>query len=73
MDKRLAYNKNDQEDRFYLHANSVNALQGTLRHAPTDDFVCWGAVDSIIHHLQCEIYILRDEINKLTKKEKNYD
>ena len=59
-----------KEDRFYLHANSVNAAQGILRHGPTKDLPCAQAMDSIIHHLQCEIYILKDEIDRLKEKNK---
>lgn len=67
MDERLSYDKVDPLDRFYLHANSVNALQSPLRHnlALSKDRARWAASDAIIHHLQCEIYILRDEIDRL--------
>ena len=57
----------DNKDTFYLHANSINAIQGTMRHGPTKDLSYAHAIDSIIHHLQCEIYILRDEIERLSK------
>ena len=62
MDKR--------RDKFYLHANSINAMQGVFRHGPTKDLPCAQAIDSIIHHLQCEIYILEDEIERLKEKNK---
>lgn len=57
-----------RDDDFYLHANSINAIQGHLRHGPTKDLPCAQAVDNIIHHLQCEIYILMDEIERLKEK-----
>ena len=60
----------DKEKKFYLHANSINAMQGTLRLGPTKDLPCAHAMNSIIHHLQCEIYILKDEIERL-KESKN--
>ena len=69
MKKRLAYDEIDPKDRFYLHANSISAIQGAFRIGPTKDLPCAEAVDSIIHHLQCEIYILMDEIERLKKED----
>ena len=65
MKTQLSYDKTEPLERFYLHANSVNALQGPLRHGLTRDYARWATADAIIHHLQCEIYILRDEIDRL--------
>lgn len=55
----------DKEAEFYAHANSINAAQGSLRLGPAKDLPCAQAMDSIIYHLQCEIYILKDEIARL--------
>ena len=57
----------DWLDHFYLEANSVNAIQGSIRHYAANGIPGAKELCMIIDHLQSEIYILKDEIQRLRK------
>ena len=55
------------ETKFYGQANSVNAIQGSIRHYAANGIPGAEELYMIIKHLQSEIYILKDEIQRLRK------
>ena len=57
----------DWLDHFYLEANSVNAIQGHIRHYAANGIPGTNELYMIVEHLQSEIYILKDEIQRLRR------
>lgn len=55
----------DWETEFYGQANSVNAIQGSIRHYAANGIPGAEELYMVIEHLQSEIYILKDEIKRL--------
>lgn len=55
----------DWLDHFYLEANSVNAIQGSIRHYAANGIPGTKELCEVVYHLQSEIYILKDEIQRL--------
>lgn len=57
----------DWETEFYGQANSVNAIQGSIRHYAANGIPGTKELYMIIDHLQSEIYILKDEVKRLRR------
>lgn len=57
----------DWLDQFYLEANSVNAIKGSIGHYAANGIPGTKELYAVINHLQSEIYILKDEIQRLRK------
>jgi hypothetical protein len=57
----------DWETNFYGQANSVNAIQGSIRYYAANGIPGAKELYMIIDHLQSEIYILKDEIQRFRK------
>jgi hypothetical protein len=57
----------DWQDHFYLEANSVNAIQGSIRHYAANGIPGADELYQVIYHLHNEVYILKDEILRLRR------
>lgn len=55
------------ETEFYGQANSVNAIQGSIRHYAANGIPGTKELCAVIDHLQSEIYILKDEVKRLRR------